>query len=127
MMKHDVQDVLKELGVDHLYRYRLEIRALPQILHMDERIYGVTSGVFESRRWMAVVTGRHLYLIAVHPVSKTEVKMIERSAVQQVQVAKGLLFAKITIIHSEGEILLEHVAKASVPSFVQSLEGHINH
>lgn len=123
MTKQDVQDALSALGVDHLYRYKLETRALPQILHMDERIYGVTSGVYESRRWMAVATRNHLYLISVSPISKTEVKLVERAKIQQVQASRGLIFAKITITHSEGTILLEHVAKASVPSFLRSFDA----
>ncbi len=122
MTKEDVTEALKVLGVNNLYSFRLEVRALPQILHMDERLYGITSGVYEGRRWLAAVTGKNLYLISVNPLSKTEVKLIKLSSIRNVSVNKGLMFAKITLEHNEGVITLEHAAKASVPTFVRAVQ-----
>ncbi len=122
MTKEEIKDKLKELGVYNLYSYRLETRTLPQILHMDEQLYGVTSGVYEGRRWLAAVTGEHLYLIAVNPLSKTEVKLVKRSAVTQVKVKKGILFSSVSLEHDDGVIRLDHVSKASVSSFVWAVQ-----
>ncbi len=121
MTKDEIKDVLKDLGVSHLYSYRLEIRALPNILGMDERLYGITSGVYQGRRWLAAVTGRYVYLIAVNPVSKTEVKVIERANIQDAYAKKGLVFAKITLQLDDESIVIEHAAKASVGSFLWAI------
>jgi len=118
MTKEEIRDVLKDLGVSHLYSYRLETRALPNILGMDERLYGITSGIYQGRRWLAAVTGQHIYLISVNPVSRTEVKVINRGDVQDASAKKGLIFSKITLQLDGESIVFEHAAKASVRSFL---------
>ena len=118
MTKSEIKDVLKDLGLTHVYGYRLETRALPNILGMDERLYGITSGVYQGKRWLAAVTGQHIYLISVNPVSKTEVKVINRGDVRDAAAKKGVLFAKITLELDGESIVLEHAAKASVPTFL---------
>ena len=118
MTKGEIKDVLKDLGLTHVYGYRLETRALPNILGMDEQLYGITSGVYQGKRWLAAVTGQHIYLISVNPVSKTEVKVINRGDVRDAAAKKCVLFAKITLELDGESIVLEHAAKASVPTFL---------
>jgi|GEM_PF-4059107 len=123
MTSEEMKQALKELGVFQIYGYRLEARALPQILEMDEQLYGITSGVYQGRRWLAAATGQHVYLVAVHLVSGTEVKKIERSQISSVSAKRGIFFAKVFLSLQDGhQIILEHTAKASTDRFLWAVQ-----
>lgn len=123
MNKQDIKERLKELNLHDVYGYRMEIKALPQVLGLDEELYGITSGLYHGRRWLSAVTGETVYMISSSPVSSTEVKKFARNSVHNISSRKGLFFGKIIIELADDDIIiLEHVAKKSIDGFLWAVD-----
>ncbi len=121
MTIRDIKDRMKDLGVHQFYSFRRETRALPHVIGMDEELYGVTSGLWEGKRWMAAVTGRHIYFVSANPIAKTEVKVIEKKDISAVHQKKGVIFSTVVLELEGTHIELEHVVRASVDQFVRAV------
>jgi len=133
MTKQEIKTWLKDKNLHDVFGYRLEVKALPQVLGFDEELFGMTSGIWKGRRWLAAVTDSAIYLISSHPAASTEVKQFSRDSVCSVSGRRGILFGKIIIeLHDDGDgdseaeadkrIVLEHAAKKSIGGFLRAVD-----
>jgi len=138
MTKQDIKTWLKDRNLHDVFGYRLEVKALPQVLGVDEELYGMTSGIWKGRRWLAAVTDSTIYLISSHPAASTEVKQFSRDSVHSVSGKRGILFGKIIIelndddgdsdaeaeaeAEADEHIVLEHAAKKSIRGFLWAVD-----
>lgn len=125
MTKKEIQNRLTELGLQSLYGYRRELKALPQLLADDENLNGITSGVYQGRRWLLAVTHKRMIFVTANTLSGVEVKSFDLSQLVKTSNKKGFLFAAITLNLQEEEITLQHIAKQSLPSLTAALERNL--
>ena len=96
MVKGDLENRLRELGIYSDFYYRKELKALFQVLGDYERLNCLLTGVHEGNRKMLAVTDRRI-LILFTPFGGGDMKVIRRESVKDWRFEKKLLFSTLTI------------------------------
>ena len=96
MVKGDLENRLRELGIYSDFYYRKELKALVQVLGDYERLNCLLTGVHEGNRKMLAVTDRRI-LILFTPFGGGDMKVIRRESVKDWRFEKKLLFSTLTI------------------------------
>ena len=96
MVKGDLENRLRELGIYSDFYYRKELKALCGMLGEYERLNCLLTGVHEGNRKMLAVTDRRI-LILFTPFGGGDMKVIRRESVKDWRFEKKLLFSTLTI------------------------------
>ena len=96
MIRGDLDDRLRELGIYSDFYYRKELKALAQVLGDYEKLNCVLTGVHEGNRKLVAVTDRRI-LILFTPFGGGDMKVIRRESVKEWRFEKKFLFAALTI------------------------------
>ena len=96
MIRSDLDNRLRELGIYSDFYYRKELKALVQVLGDYERLNCLLTGVHEGNRKMLAVTDRRI-LILFTPFGGGDMKVIRRESVKDWRFEKKLLFSTLTI------------------------------
>ena len=96
MIRNDLDNRLRELGIYSDFYYRKELKALMQVLGEYEQLNCLLTGVHEGNRKMVAVTDRRI-LILFTPFGGGDMKVIRRDAVKEWRFEKKFLFATLTI------------------------------
>ena len=96
MVKGDLENRLRELGIYSDFYYRKELKALVQVLGDYERLNCLLTGVHEGNRKMLAVTDRRI-LILFTPFGGGDMKVIRRESVKDWRFEKKWLFSNLTI------------------------------
>ena len=100
MVKGDLENRLRELGIYSDFYYRKELKALVQVLGDYERLNCLLTGVHEGNRKMLAVTDRRI-LILFTPFGGGDMKVIRRESVKDWRFEKKWLFSSL-IIETKG-------------------------
>ena len=104
MIRGDLDDRLRELGIYSDFYYRKELKALAQVLGDYEKLNCVLTGVHEGNRKLVAVTDRRI-LILFTPFGGGDMKVIRRESVKEWRFEKKFLFATLTIETNGGAAL----------------------
>ena len=96
MIRGDLDDRLRELGIYSDFYYRKELKALAQVLGDYEKLNCVLTGVHEGNRKLVAVTDRRI-IILFTPFGGGDMKVIRRESVKEWRFEKKFLFAALTI------------------------------
>ena len=96
MVKNDLDNRLRELGIYSDFYYRKELKALAQVLGEYERLNCLLTGVHEGNRKLVAVTDRRI-IILFTPFGGGDMKVIRRESVNKWRFEKKFLFATLTI------------------------------
>ena len=96
MIRSDLDNRLRELGIYSDFYYRKELKALVQVLGEYEQLNCLLTGVHEGNRKLVAVTDRRI-LILFTPFGGGDMKVIRRDAVKEWRFEKKLLFSTLTI------------------------------
>ena len=96
MIRSDLDNRLRELGIYSDFYYRKELKALVQVLGEYEQLNCLLTGVHEGNRKLVAVTDRRI-LILFTPFGGGDMKVIRRDAVKEWRFEKKFLFATLTI------------------------------
>ena len=96
MIRSDLDNRLRELGIYSDFYYRKELKALMAVLGEYERLNCLLTGVHEGNRKLVAVTDRRI-LILFTPFGGGDMKVIRRDAVKEWRFEKKLLFSSLTI------------------------------
>ena len=97
MVRQDLDNRLRELGIYSDFYYRKELKALLQVLGEYEKLNCLLTGVHEGNRKLVAVTDRRI-LILFTPFGGGDMKVIRREAVKDWRFEKKLLlFTDLTI------------------------------
>jgi len=96
MVRSDLDNRLRELGIYSDFYYRKELKALMQMLGEYEKLNCLFTGVHEGNRKMVAVTDRRI-LILFTPFGGGDAKMIRRESVKSWRFDKRMLFSSVTI------------------------------
>ena len=100
MIRSDLDNRLRELGIYSDFYYRKELKALVQVLGDYERLNCLLTGVHEGNRKMLAVTDRRI-LILFTPFGGGDMKVIRRESVKDWRFEKKWLFSSL-IIETKG-------------------------
>jgi hypothetical protein len=103
VIRGDLDQRLRELGIYSDFYYRKELKALTQVLGEYERLNCLLTGVHEGNRKMVAVTDRRI-LILFTPLGGGELKVIRRESVKDWRFEKKLLFSTLTIETNGGAV-----------------------
>ena len=96
MVRQDLDNRLRELGIYSDFYYRKELKALMQVLGEYERLNCLLTGVHEGNRKLVAVTDRRI-LILFTPFGGGDMKVIRRDSVKDWRFDKKFLFSTLTI------------------------------
>ena len=96
MIRGDLDDRLRELGIYSDFYYRKELKALAQVLGDYEKLNCVLTGVHEGNRKLVAVTDRRI-IILFTPFGGGDMKVIRRESVKDWRFDKKFLFSTLTI------------------------------
>lgn len=123
--KTKVKDQLDALGDFSRFLTSSEIGYLPQILNQGEIVHGITSGIFEAKTWIIVVTDRRLlFLDKKLFVGLTQVD-IPLSQISSVTHTAGWFFGEIEVSTSSGAKSIGNVSKKDVVKIANIICGLI--
>ena len=103
MIRGDLDQRLRELGIYSDFYYRKELKALAQVLGEYERLICLLSGVHEGNRKLVAVTDRRI-LILFTPFGGGDMQMIRRESVKEWRFEKKFLFSTLTIETNGGTV-----------------------
>ena len=96
MIRSDLDNRLRELGIYSDFYYRKELKALMQVLGEYERLNCLLTGVHEGNRKMVAVTDRRI-IVLFTALGGGDVKIIRRESVKDWRFEKKFLFSTLTI------------------------------
>ena len=96
MIRNDLDNRLRELGIYRDFYYRKELKALCEVLGEYERLNCLLTGVHEGNRKLVAVTDRRI-LILFTPFGGGDMQVIRRESVKDWRFDKKLLFSTLTI------------------------------
>ena len=103
MVKGDLENRLRELGIYSDFYYRKELKALMQMLGEYERLNCLLTGVHEGNRKMVAVTDRRI-IVLVTALGGGDVKIIRRESVKTYRFNKKFLFSTLVIETKGGAV-----------------------
>ena len=103
MIRGDLDQRLRELGIYSDFYYRKELKALAQVLGEYERLNCLLTGVHEGNRKLVAVTDRRI-LILFTPFGGGDMQMIRRESVKEWRFEKKFLFSTLTIETNGGTV-----------------------
>ena len=96
MIRNDLDNRLRELGIYSDFYYRKELKALMQMLGDYEKLNCLLTGVHEGNRKMVAVTDRRI-IVLFTALGGGDVKIIRRESVKEYRFDKKWLFSTLTI------------------------------
>ena len=103
MIRSDLDNRLRELGIYSDFYYRKELKALMQMLGEYERLNCLLTGVHEGNRKMVAVTDRRIVILFTS-LGGGDVKVIRRASVKDWRFEKKLLFSSLVIETNGGAV-----------------------
>ena len=104
MVRQDLDNRLRELGIYSDFYYRKELKTLAQVLGDYERLNCLLTGVHEGNRKLVAVTDRRI-IVLFTPFGGGDMKVIQRGSVKDWRFEKKFLFSTITIETNGGASL----------------------
>ena len=104
MVRSDLDNRLRELGIYSDFYYRKELKALSQVLGDYERLNCLLTGVHEGNRKLVAVTDRRI-IILFTPFGGGDMKVIKRESVKDWRFEKKFLFSTLTLETNGGAAL----------------------
>ena len=96
MIRQDLDNRLRELGIYSDFYYRKELKALMAVLGEYEQLNCLLTGVHEGNRKLVAVTDRRI-LILFTPFGGGDMKVIRRESVKDWRFEKKFLFSNLII------------------------------
>lgn len=96
MIRSDLDNRLRELGIYSDFYYRKELKALSQVLGEYEKLNCLLTGVHEGNRKMVAVTDRRI-IVLFTALGGGDVKIIRRESVKTYRFDKKFLFSTLTV------------------------------
>ena len=103
MVRSDLDNRLRELGIYSDFYYRKELKALAQVLGEYARLNCLLTGVHEGNRKMVAVTDRRIVILFT-ALGGGDVKIIRRESIKDWRFEKKLLFSTLTIETNGGTV-----------------------
>ena len=98
-----------------------EVRHLPEIMHPDEVVKGLTSGMMDANTWLVVCTNKRVIFLdkgMIYGLKKIETPL---DKINTVESKTGMFFGEIGIWDGSTKMVIKQVMKNTVQSFVSAV------
>ena len=124
--KNAVTQQLHSLGDFHRFFTSREIGCLPDILAEGETIHGITSGFYEARTWIIVITDiRLIFLDKKFFVGVRQVDM-PLAHISSISQKSGFFFGEIEVATSSGRRSITNLPRKNVMKISSIIAGLIH-
>lgn len=121
-----VQQQLDALGDFYKFFTSKEIRYLPEILAENETIHGLTSGMYEGKTWIIVITDmRMLFLDKGMLYGLRQIDM-PLSQISSISHKSGLFFGELQVSTASGAKCIGSIAKRDILKLCSIISGLIH-
>ena len=111
------------LGEVDLFGTAKEVSHLPEILHDDENIKYLTSGLMDGTTWLVVCTQKRVLLLDHGFLFGFKQSEMNLENINSISFQTGLLFGAIEIWHSGARMLIENCDKKTVKPFTDAVNA----
>jgi len=120
-----IQAEINALGEVDLFGTAKEVSHLPELLHDDENIKYLTSGLTDGTTWLIVCTQKRILLVDYGMFFGMKQSEMSLENIQSISYQTGLLFGAIEIWHGGSKMLIENCDKKTVKPFVDAVNAAI--
>ncbi len=113
------------LGEVDLFGTAKEVSHLPEILHDDENIKYLTSGLMDGTTWLVVCTQKRVILLDHGFLFGFKQSEMNLENINSISFQTGLLFGAIEIWHGGARMLIENCDKKTVKPFTDAVNAAI--
>lgn len=121
-----VEQQLESLGDFFQFFTSKELRFLPQILSDGETIHGVTSGLYEGKTWVIVITDARIIFLdkgMFYGLRQIDMPLAQISSVSN---KTGFFFGEIQVATSSGSKTIANIARKDVIKICSIVSGLLN-
>jgi hypothetical protein len=121
-----VKAQLNSLGDFYHFFTSKEIKYLPQILTEDEMIHGITSGFYENKTWLIVITDMRILFLdkgMLYGLKQIDLPITHISSISH---KTGFFFGEIQVSTSSGGKTIKNIAKRDVLKISSIVAGLIH-
>ena len=111
------------LGEVDLFGTAKEVSHLPEILHDDESIKYLTSGLMDGTTWLVVCTQKRVLLLDHGFLFGFKQSEMNLENINSISFQTGLLFGAIEIWHGGARMLIENCDKKTVKPFTDAVNA----
>ena len=111
------------LGEVDLFGTAKEVSHLPEILHDDENIKYLTSGLMDGTTWLVVCTQKRVLLLDHGFLFGFKQSEMNLENINSISFQTGLLFGSIEIWHGGARMLIENCDKKTVKPFTDAVNA----
>ena len=106
----------------YVFYTKKEIRYLPNILGNDEQILALTSGLMQSRTWLAVCTNKRVLFLDRGMFFGLRQVQINLDRLQTIESQSSLFFGSIRVVDAGSAMSISMVLKSSIAPFVRTVQ-----
>lgn len=121
-----VKKQIELLGEIDSFGTKKEINYLPEILREDEKICGITSGIYKSNTWLITLTDTRLIFLDKGMIYGLEQIEIPCDKINSVEFKTGLILADIIVWDGASKVLIENVDKRLGKVFVDAINSTLH-
>ena len=110
-------------GEVDLFGTAKEVSHLPEILHDDESIKYLTSGLMDGTTWLVVCTQKRVLLLDHGFLFGFKQSEMNLENINSISFQTGLLFGAIEIWHGGARMLIENCDKKTVKPFTDAVNA----
>lgn len=117
----EVLSELKALGAYDSFGTKKEIKCLPEIMHTDEKLQALTSGLMDGNTWLIVCTNKRVIFLdkgMIYGLKQVEIPLDKINSISQ---KTGIIFGQIHIWHGGNEMQIKNCMKKTVKPFVDAV------
>ena len=118
-----IKEEIAALGEVDLFGTAKEVTHLPEILHDDESIKYLTSGLMDGTTWLIVCTQKRILLLDHGFLFGFKQSEMNLENINSISYQTGLLFGSIEIWHGGARMLIENCDKKTVKPFVEAVNA----
>lgn len=120
-----IKEEIAALGEVDLFGTAKEVTHLPEILHDDESIKYLTSGLMDGTTWLIVCTQKRILLLDHGFLFGFKQSEMNLENINSISFQTGLLFGAIEIWHGGARMLIENCDKKTVKPFTDAVNAAI--
>ena len=120
-----IKEEIAALGEVDLFGTAKEVTHLPEILHDDETIKYLTSGLMDGTTWLIVCTQKRILLLDHGFLFGFKQSEMNLENINSISYQTGLLFGSIEIWHGGARMLIENCDKKTVKPFTDAVNAAI--
>ena len=120
-----IKEEIAALGEVDLFGTAKEVTHLPEILHDDESIKYLTSGLMDGTTWLIVCTQKRILLLDHGFLFGFKQSEMNLENINSISYQTGLRFGSIEIWHGGARMLIENCDKKTVKPFTDAVNAAI--